>query len=60
MKQNIIQSIIRRGLSFVLLSLLMPIGAWGQDDYAIRVAGVDVTSQNAGGITGDGITGTVT
>ena len=60
MKQNIIQSIIRRGLSFVLLSLLMPIGAWGQDDYAIRVAGVDVTSQNAGGVTGEGIHGSVT
>ena len=60
MKQNIIQSIIRRGLSFVLLSLLMPIGAWGQDDYAIRVAGVDVTSQNAGGVTGEGIQGSVT
>ena len=59
MKQNIIQSIIRRGLSFVLLSLLMPIGAWGQD-YAIRVAGVDVTSQNAGGVTGEGIQGSVT
>ena len=59
MKQNIIQSIIRRGLSFVLLSLLMPIGAWGQD-YAIRVAGVDVTSQNAGGVTGEGIHGSVT
>ena len=59
MKQNIIQSIIRRGLSFVLLSLLMPIGAWGQD-YAIRVAGVDVTSQNADGVTGEGIHGSVT
>ena len=44
----------------MLLSLLMPIGAWGQDDYAIRVAGVDVTSQNAGGVTGEGIHGSVT
>ena len=44
MKQNIIQSIIRRGLSFVLLSLLMPIGAWGQTEYGLTVGGVVVTS----------------
>ena len=59
MKQNIIQSIIRRGLSFVLLSLLMPIGAWGQTEYGLTVGGVVVTSENAESITGDNIQGSV-
>lgn len=32
----------------------------GTTSYGLTIAGIPVTSQNAGGITGDGITGTVT
>ena len=46
MKQNIIQSIIRRGLSFVLLSLLMPLGV-GAQEYALWIGNTQVTSDNA-------------
>ena len=47
-------------LSVVCAMLLMPLGAWAQSEYGLTIAGIPVTSQNAGGITGDGITGTVT
>lgn len=40
--------------------LLMPLGAWAQSEYGLTIAGIPVTSQNAGGITGDNITGIVT
>ena len=53
MKQNIIQSIIRRGLSFVLLSLLMPLGV-GAQEYALWIGDVQVTSANANDVLGDG------
>jgi len=53
MKQNIIQSIIRRGLSFVLLSLLMPLGV-GAQEYALWIGDTQVTSENAGDVLGDG------
>ena len=45
----------------VLFTLLtLPYSAWGQESYGISVAGTAVTSTNAGEITGEGITGTVT
>lgn len=45
----------------VLFTLLtLPYSAWGQESYGISVAGTAVTSANAGAITGEGITGTVT
>ena len=53
MKQNIIQSIIRRGLSFVLLSLLMPLGV-GAQEYALWIGDTQVTSVNASNVLGDG------
>ena len=53
MKQNIIQSIIRRGLSFVLLSLLMPLGV-GAQTYDLWIGDTQVTSENAGDVLGDG------
>lgn len=53
MKQNIIQSIIRRGLSFVFLSLLMPLGV-GAQEYALWIGDVQVTSANANDVLGDG------
>ena len=53
MKQNIIQSIIRRGLSFLLLSLLMPLGV-GAQEYALWIGDTQVTSENAGDVLGDG------
>lgn len=40
--------------------LLMPLGAWAQSEYGLTIAGIPVTSQNAGGIIGDNITGIVT
>ena len=49
-----------RQLSLVFVMLLLPLGLWAQVDYAIKVAGIDVTSENAGGVTGDGIQGSVT
>ena len=49
MKQNIIQSIIRRGLSFVFLSLLMPLGV-GAQEYALWIGNTQVTSDNASNI----------
>ena len=54
MKQNIIQSIIRRGLSFVLLSLLMPLGVGAQTDYDLWIGNTQVTSVNASNVLGDG------
>ncbi len=54
MKQNIIQSIIRRGLSFVLLSLLMPLGVGAQTDYDLWIGDTQVTSANASDVLGDG------
>ena len=53
MKQNIIQSIIRRGLSFVLLSLLMPLGV-GAQTYDLWIGDTQVTSANASDVLGDG------
>jgi len=53
MKQNIIQSIIRRGLSFVFLSLLMPLGV-GAQTYDLWIGNTQVTSENAGDVLGDG------
>ena len=53
MKQNIIQSIIRRGLSFVLLSLLMPLGV-GAQTYDLWIGNTQVTSVNASNVLGDG------
>ena len=50
----------RLRLLSMLFAMFLSIGAWGQEDYAIRVAGVDVTSENADAITGEGIQGTVT
>lgn len=50
MKQNIIQSIIRRGLSFVFLSLLMPLGVGAQTDYDLWIGNTQVTSDNASNI----------
>ena len=55
MKQNIIQSIIRRGLSFVLLSLLMPLGV-GAQEYALWIGNTQVTSDNASNIQADYLT----
>ena len=55
MKQNKIESIIRRGLSFVLLSLLLPLGVGAQTNYDLWVGGVQVTSANAGNIISDNI-----
>ena len=43
-------------LSVVCAMLLMPLGAWGQTDYGLTVAGVDVTSANASNITGQYLT----
>ncbi len=51
MKQNIIQSIIRRGLSFVFLSLLMPLGVGAQTtNYDLWIGNTQVTSDNASNI----------
>lgn len=51
MKQNIIQSIIRRGLSFVFLSLLMPLGVGAQTtNYDLWIGNTQVTSANASNI----------
>ena len=55
MKQNKIESIFRRGLSFVLLSLLLPLGVGAQTNYDLWVGGVQVTSANAGNIISDNI-----
>lgn len=54
MKQNIIQSLIRRGLSFVFLSLLMPLGVGAQTNYDLWIGDIQVTSENAGNVLGDG------
>lgn len=54
MKQNIIQSIIRRGLSFVFLSLLMPLGVGAQTNYDLWIGNTQVTSENASNVLGDG------
>lgn len=54
MKQNIIQSIIRRGLSFVFLSLLMPLGVGAQTNYDLWIGNTQVTSANASDVLGDG------
>ena len=44
-----------RLLSVLFAMLLMPLGAWAED-YPITVAGIQVTSDNATDIVGDGIT----
>ena len=54
MKQNRIQSLIRRGLSFVFLSLLMPLGVGAQTSYDLWIGDTQVTSENAGDVLGDG------
>ena len=56
MKQNIIQSIIRRGLSFVLLSLLMPLGVGAQTNYNLWIGDTQVTSDNASNIQAEYLT----
>ena len=56
MKQNIIQSIIRRGLSFVLLSLLMPLGVGAQTNYNLWIGNTQVTSANASDIQAEYLT----
>ena len=56
MKQNIIQSIIRRGLSFVLLSLLMPLGVGAQTNYDLWIGNTQVTSANASDIQAEYLT----
>ena len=48
-----------RQLSLFFALLLLPMGVWGQTDYGLTVAGVDVTSENAANIIGDNIQGTV-
>ena len=49
-----------RWLILLLALLTMPLGLRAQESYGITVAGVEVTSDNAGNITGDNITaGTV-
>lgn len=56
MKQNIIQSIIRRGLSFVFLSLLMPLGVGAQTNYNLWIGNTQVTSANASDIQAEYLT----
>ena len=52
MKQKVL---INHGLQCLLFALLMltPLGLWAED-YPITVAGIQVTSENASNITGDG------
>lgn len=52
MKQKVL---INHGLQCLLFALLMltPLGSWAED-YPITVAGIQVTSENASNITGDG------
>ena len=52
MKQK---GLINHGLQCLLFALLMltPLGSWAED-YPITVAGIQVTSENASNITGDG------
>ena len=45
-----------RQLSLFFALLLLPMGGWGQTDYGLTVAGVDVTSANASNITGQYLT----
>ena len=45
-----------RQLSLFFALLLLPMGVWGQTDYGLTVAGVDVTSANASNITGQYLT----
>lgn len=45
-----------RQLSLFFALLLLPMGVWGQTDYGLTVAGVDVTSANAANITGQYLT----
>ena len=47
---------VLRQLSLFFALLLLPMGAWGQTDYGLTVAGVDVTSANASNITGQYLT----
>lgn len=56
MKLNIIQSLIRRGLSFVFLSLLMPLGVGAQTNYDLWIGDIQVTSENASNIQADNLT----
>ncbi|WP_143096845.1 hypothetical protein [Prevotella sp. tf2-5] len=45
-----------RQLSLFFALLLLPMGVWGQTDYGLTVAGVNVTSANASNITGQYLT----
>ena len=59
--RRIVKLIDHGSIRLVLLAFVMltPFSAWAED-YPIMVAGVQVTSENATGITGDNIKGTVT
>ena len=59
--RRIVKLINHGSIRLVLLAfvMLMPFSAWAEN-YPITVAGVQVTSENATGITGDNIKGTVT
>ena len=43
-----------RQLSLLLTLLLMPIGAWGQTSYGLTINDVQVTSENAENVLGNG------
>ena len=53
------QSLRVRWLLPLLVCLLLPAGMQAED-YGLTVAGIQVTSDNASGVTGDNITGTIT
>lgn len=50
---------LTRILLVLLTMFLLPSAAWGQTNYPITVAGVQVTAENSTGITGTNITGSV-
>ncbi len=58
-KLKINQSLRVRWLLPLLVCLLLPAGMQAED-YGLTVAGTQVTSDNASGVTGDNITGTIT
>ena len=53
------QSRVGQWLTLLLALLLLPVGVQAED-YGITIAGVAVTDANAEGVTGGGITGTIT
>lgn len=61
MRKKLIVNQSRAGqwLTLLLALLLLPVGAQAED-YGITIAGIAVTDANAGGVVGDGITGTIT